>query len=168
MKTGTNWRRLAANRANAKRSTGPRTPAGKARARVNAHKHGLAAHVAGDPEVERLVGLLGGDLQDPRERALVRRIAESQCIINRAQHARRQVLQAEFDRLSGQSQSRRDDPADAAVDELIALAVLGVSSDLVIIDRYQRRALSARGKALQELALPGSVMRRPTKGRSAD
>ena len=34
--------RLAANRANARKSTGPRTEAGKARSRANALKHGLA------------------------------------------------------------------------------------------------------------------------------
>ena len=45
-------RKRAANRANAKRSTGPRTEAGKRRVRQNAVKHGLAAQdiivIAGD------------------------------------------------------------------------------------------------------------------------
>jgi hypothetical protein len=36
-------KRLAANRANAGRSTGPRTPAGKARSAANSRKHGFAA-----------------------------------------------------------------------------------------------------------------------------
>lgn len=45
-------RRLAANRANARRSTGPRTAAGKARSARNAHKHGLAA--AGRASAARL------------------------------------------------------------------------------------------------------------------
>jgi hypothetical protein len=35
----------AANRANAKRSTGPRTESGKAKSRKNAFKHGLTAQV---------------------------------------------------------------------------------------------------------------------------
>lgn len=37
-------KKLAANRANARRSTGPRTPAGKARAARNSLKHGFCAH----------------------------------------------------------------------------------------------------------------------------
>jgi hypothetical protein len=37
-------RKLAANRANAKKSTGPRTHAGKDTSKFNAYKHGLTAH----------------------------------------------------------------------------------------------------------------------------
>ena len=36
-------KQLVANRANAKRSTGPKTETGKALSRMNAHKHGLTA-----------------------------------------------------------------------------------------------------------------------------
>ena len=36
-------KQIAANRANAERSTGPRTRAGKARSRLNSWKHGLTA-----------------------------------------------------------------------------------------------------------------------------
>ncbi len=41
--SGTSPKRLEANRCNAQRSTGPRTPAGKARVKFNALKHGLLA-----------------------------------------------------------------------------------------------------------------------------
>ena len=39
----------AANRANAQKSTGPRSSEGKARASQNATRHGLATSVADDP-----------------------------------------------------------------------------------------------------------------------
>ena len=44
--------RLEANRANAKRSTGPKTEAGKSRSKLNALKHGLSAEkvVIGDED----------------------------------------------------------------------------------------------------------------------
>ena len=48
-------RQLTANRANAKHSTGPRTPAGKTRSRSNAWKHGLSAKdiiIVGEKESE--------------------------------------------------------------------------------------------------------------------
>ena len=41
--SGTSPKQLEANRRNAQRSTGPRTPAGKARVKFNALKHGLLA-----------------------------------------------------------------------------------------------------------------------------
>ena len=45
-------KQLIANRANAMRSTGPKTAAGKALSRMNAHKHGLTAEtiIIGDED----------------------------------------------------------------------------------------------------------------------
>ena len=42
----TSQRQLEANRANAKRSTGPKTPQGKARSRRNSYKHGLRTRIS--------------------------------------------------------------------------------------------------------------------------
>ena len=71
-----------ANRANAKRSTGPKTVAGKALSRMNAHKHGLTAEtiVIGD-EDPRTFDMLRAELEEeynPRpgiESELVERLA---------------------------------------------------------------------------------------------
>jgi hypothetical protein len=43
-------RRILANRANARASTGPKTVLGRARVAQNARRHGLAVAVLADPE----------------------------------------------------------------------------------------------------------------------
>src|SRR5437879_4320283 len=78
-------RRIAANRRNAQRSRGPRTPAGKARASRNSFRHGLAVSVlentATSIEVERLARTLGGD--DQRLVRYARAIAEARLDLER-------------------------------------------------------------------------------------
>lgn len=65
----TSERKIAANRANGRKSRGPRTAAGKAIASRNAVKHGLAAMTYRDPvptsELERFARTLCGDDSDP-------------------------------------------------------------------------------------------------------
>ncbi len=89
-------RRLAANRRNAQRSTGPRSPEGKARVRTNALKHGLLARevlvLEGDgaetrADFDALLADLVAELQ-PRgviEETLVERIATGYWRLRRAQ-----------------------------------------------------------------------------------
>ena len=75
-------KQLIADRANAMRSTGPKTAAGKALSRMNANKHGLTAEtiIIGD-EDPRAFDMLRAELEEeynPRpgiERELVERIA---------------------------------------------------------------------------------------------
>ena len=50
-------RQIAANRRNAKKSTGPRTPAGKAVVRFNSIRHGFRIHID-SPPVENCPGLI--------------------------------------------------------------------------------------------------------------
>lgn len=45
-------RKASANRANAQRSTGPRTPKGKARSALKALRHGILAKAAFNPMIE--------------------------------------------------------------------------------------------------------------------
>jgi hypothetical protein len=85
-------KQLAANRANALRSTGPRTPEGKARAAQNARKHGFAAttYVVGPIEDQHEVQHLVADAvefyqpQNSQEHYAVERIALAQQAVLRA------------------------------------------------------------------------------------
>jgi hypothetical protein len=73
-------RQRSANQANAGRSTGPRTRAGKAVASGNARRHGLAAAVSREPgadtEIERLARAIADEASRPDLVGLARRIAE--------------------------------------------------------------------------------------------
>jgi hypothetical protein len=57
--------RRSANRRNARRSTGPRTASGKARAAQNARKHGLRAAALRDPAMTKNIAELARKLAGP-------------------------------------------------------------------------------------------------------
>ena len=85
----------AANRANAQKSTGPRSSEGKARASQNATRHGLATSVADDPAAqERIAALtaaLAGEGASPAVKAQAALVAEAQVELYRARAARTQL-----------------------------------------------------------------------------
>jgi len=87
-----NERLRAANRANAARSTGPRTRAGKAVVARNALRHGLSVPVLADAslaaEAAALVRQIAGeDASEPRREAALR-IAEAQVDVLRIRRVR--------------------------------------------------------------------------------
>jgi hypothetical protein len=84
----TTERQLAANRANARKSSGPRSAAGKKRASRNALKHGLNTPMSGATfarETEALARQIAGDAKDPLRMALARDAAEAQLGLARVQ-----------------------------------------------------------------------------------
>ncbi len=92
-------RKIAANRANARRSTGPRTRGGRLRASLNALKHGLAVPAAAHPElqhdIEHLARVLAGEAQDdPVVMVRARKVAEAAIDVQRARRARLELLHA--------------------------------------------------------------------------
>ena len=81
-------RQRAANRANARRSSGPRSESGKKRASRNALKHGLNTPMSGAAvarEIDALARQIAGEPQDPSRMALARDAAEAQVELARAQ-----------------------------------------------------------------------------------
>jgi hypothetical protein len=92
----TSDRKIRANRANARASTGPQSRQGRARTARNALRHGLSLPVCSDPalseEVEALARKIAGTDVNGQIQELARRIAEAQVDLLRVRYARHQVL----------------------------------------------------------------------------
>ena len=88
----TSERRISANRANARKSTGPKTAGGKSKSSHNALRHGLEAVNIHDAltheKIRRLAAMICGDDADPIEQELATTIAECQIAITRVRAAR--------------------------------------------------------------------------------
>jgi hypothetical protein len=84
--------KIAANRSNARKSTGPKTVGGKARASSNSFRHGFAAGVLPDAKAVKIVERICEMLRDPdtdafeREQAQI--IAECHVLLARVRTAR--------------------------------------------------------------------------------
>jgi hypothetical protein len=94
-------RQIAANRRNAAKSTGPRSSAGKRRARGNSYRHGLSVGVAGPgcaEHVERLARKIAGAGADAIVLEQARSVAQAQLDLTQIRRMRTSLIQrmAEF------------------------------------------------------------------------
>jgi hypothetical protein len=92
----TSERKIRANRANARASTGPKTGQGRTRSARNALRHGLSLPVLTDralsEEVEALAREIVGPGATTEIQELARQIAEAQIDLRRVRDARHQLL----------------------------------------------------------------------------
>jgi hypothetical protein len=171
-----NERQIAANRRNAKKSTGPQTDGGKKRAGRNASRHGLAARTTlSDAVANRLEGLarrIAGNTESPIKLACARAAAEAALDLARVRQAkvafieqvahsgdinpteawrkiRRLGLHPAVSGLTGTSESL--DPMPLQEPERSAEAIRRSLPELRKLDRYEHRASSRRDRAIREL-----------------
>ena len=145
-------RKREANRRNAQRSTGPRTAAGKARAKQNAWRHGLSVPASLEPydgvirdlETDLRAESVGAPLSDEDARAL----ATAEVEVLRARAFRRLMMDELSDRCSGQSGSGTRSSSED---------VLKLLQIMIRADRYERRALSRRKGAIRGVGVSRAV-----------
>jgi len=142
----------ASNKRNAQKSTGPKTAAGKEASKQNSLKHGLASAIiqgsTEDIEINILARAIVGENPTSLETLIyAREAAEAQFIIERAKSTRASFLKS-YD-IKWDSVVQTQDPPSGSmywpksIDEVI--------KDIVVLDRYERRARSRRKKALRKL-----------------
>jgi hypothetical protein len=85
-------RQIAANRRNARKSTGPRSGAGKNRASRNAYRHGLTLSITSTAEyakqLDKLVREIAGDSKDAIVLERVRAMAQTELDLARVRRAK--------------------------------------------------------------------------------
>ena len=128
---------IAANQSNAKKSTGPRSKAGREVSRRNARRHGLAVAIGNDPlfrdDIEKLARVISGCAQNVSAHA--RETAEAELDLLRIRKFRTWLFETFYF-------------ADGArPDGLVEL-----NEKLAKLERYEHRAVSRRKQALRAMS----------------
>ena len=171
-------RKIKANRANARASTGPRTVEGRTRSARNALRHGLSLPVCSDPalceEVEALARDIAGTGANAEILELARRVAEAQIDLRRVRYARHKLLsdalgdryyesgRTALEELRFISSLARPNAPDKPLPvleryltstpkgpEKFAIILSQEAKRLLAMERYERWALSRRKAAIQ-------------------
>jgi hypothetical protein len=134
----TSERKISANRSNAKKSTGPRSDAGRKASRRNALRHGLAIDIRTDPtyrdDIVQLAKLMSSARGRPYVSDNARDAAEAVLDLIRIRKVRAFLFETIYF------------PDRAAPNCLVEL-----NNKLAKLQRYERRAFSRRNRALRAI-----------------
>ena len=129
-------KQIAANRANSKRSTGPKTAAGRLKSSRNAYRHGLACSLrldaASTVKAATMARILTGERADEMELLAATEVAQAQLELLQIRALRAQIM-SEVDLVAC-------DPKKLA--------------RLAALDRYERFAHTRRRRASYKLGTP--------------
>src|SRR5215467_1761247 len=136
-------RQIAANRRNARKSTGPRSGAGRKRASRNAYRYGLTLNItsaAFAKQLDKLVREIAGDSKDAIVLERARAIAQAE--LDLAQVRRAKVSLIERASAFSSATMPSQEPYRSAE------AIRRVLPELRRLDRYERRAAVRRHRAV--------------------
>ena len=146
----TSSRKIRANRANAKASTGPRSARGKTKASQNARRHGLSvplsAHLAYDAEAKNIAREFAGQGGSSEMFELAHRFAAASLDLTRIRRVRHELF-----RMNLPLKEMEILKTDASRVKEFATKLFELTKRLELIDRYERRALSRRKFAIRAL-----------------
>ena len=140
-------RQIAANRANARKSSGPRSSAGKSRASSNAYRHGLSLSVGTNsplaPQLETLARKIAGNAVDAITLERAREIAQAEFDLARVRRAKVALIE------SARACVAADRPPMPPQDpDRSAEAIRRALPELCKLERYERRAAVRRDRAV--------------------
>jgi hypothetical protein len=173
-------RQIAANRRNARKSTGPRSGAGRKRASRNAYRHGLTLNITSTAafakQLNKLARKIAGDTKDAITLERARAVAHAELDLARVRRAKVALIErasafGELDppRLTVTQVIRllnafeRGRPIPQPIDALATMpsqepdrsaeAVRRALPDLRKLERYERRSAARRDRAARQLQL---------------
>src|SRR5262245_36080473 len=172
-------RQIAANRRNARKSSGPRSAAGKKRASRNAYRYGLTLSITSTAtfakQLDRLGREIAGDSKEPIVLECARAVAQAELELVRVRRAKVAVIERvhAFGELNPPELSVKQiahffDALDRGVlilpkhidasatmpsrePDRSAEAIRRVLRELRALDRYERRAIAQRDRAALDL-----------------
>jgi hypothetical protein len=144
----TSARKIETNKKNSEFSTGPRTTRGKSKASQNARRHGLSLSINADPawaaQVKNFARKMAGKRASSEIFELAHRFAEPEIDLIRIRQARRELLTLYLP--SVDMNTLKIEPKRA---KEFAVKLAKLTKQFVLMDRYERRALSRRKFAIR-------------------
>ena len=144
-------RQIAANRRNARKSTGPRSGAGRKRASRNAYRHGLTLNITSTAafakQLNKLARKIAGDTKDAITLERARAVAHAELDLARVRRAKVALIErpsafGELDALATMPSQEPDRSAEA---------VRRALPDLRKLERYERRSAARRDRAALDI-----------------